>query len=454
VLAAFCALAACSKDAPSPYPGMDAVHYTVSEENFPNPERGFYTALTFLSSSSSDIPDVTFEVNRKLGRTLYLFEFHLKDYINSDIADDYLQMIEKAFQALRKGGAKCILRFAYSNGNGEKDKPWDAPLDRTLGHIAQLKPLLQEYYDVIMVVQTGFVGSWGEWYYTDNYKDNASRKAVVDALLDAVPACRQIELRTPQFKMDLYGCTAADTITRATAHQETVKSRLAGHDDCYLADRNDTGTFRGTTDKQFWMSDSRYTIFGGETCGISIYCHCDPTSQSGITAPGAMADMESLHFTYVNQGYHPKVIQRWKSEGCYDKMNLRLGYRLALTEGYFTKDAALGGQMRVILNIHNQGFASVQNPRDAFLVLADASGKEISREKLNSAPRFWMPGETTLIDQTIDLPESASGKISLYLHMPDPCKTISSNPFFSIRLANEGVWEEKTGYNLLHTFNL
>ena len=224
-------------------PGMTAVSYQATDAIIANPERGFYTPQEIYNASGKGISKDGAAVNRKNFRTLYLLEFHLKDFVSSDISEDYLECIRRYFTSLREGGAKCVLRFCYSNGFDEKDKPWDAPLEQALRHIAQVKPLIQEFYDVIMVVQTGFIGSWGEWYYTENYNDNASRKAIVDALLDAVPDCRQIELRTPAFKMTLYGYALADTLTRATAHQTDIKGRLGGHNDCYLATANDQGTY-------------------------------------------------------------------------------------------------------------------------------------------------------------------------------------------------------------------
>lgn len=44
--------------------------------------------------------------------------------------------------------------------------------------------------------------------------------------------------------------------------------------------------------------------------------------------------------------------------------------------------------------------------------------------------------------------------MTLYLNLPDPCENLRNNPKFSIRLANEGVWDENTGYNRLYTFSL
>lgn len=444
---------ACVKGPEDKFPGLNTVTYKADDAVIPNPERGFYTAAEIHEANRKGISTDGATASRKQGRTLYLLEFHLTDFVNSDISDDYLQCIRRYFESLRNGGLKCILRFCYSNGMYEQDKPWDATPDQVERHIAQVKPLIQEYYDVILVVQAGFIGSWGEWYYTENFTDDASRKRVVDALLDAVPAQRQIELRTPEFKMRLFGFSSADTLTRATAHQETTKARLGGHNDCYLASSSDQGTYRGNTDRQYWASESLYTIMGGETCGLSGFCHCEPQPDSK-NAHGVLADMAINHFTYLNQGFHQGVLKRWREEGCFEEIQKRLGYRFVLEHGYFTKSPKAGEELRVVLEIRNDGFAPAMNPRDAELVLTDEGGSVLKTWTLNSDPRYWMPGETTTVDQTITLPEGISGEVTLSLNLPDHCTNLRSNPLYSIRLANLDTWDEETGYNTLTSFKL
>jgi hypothetical protein len=44
-----------------------------------------------------------------------------------------------------------------------------------------------------------------------------------------------------------------------------------------------------------------------------------------------------------------------------------------------------------------------------------------------------------------------AGEYDLFLNLPDPEPTLNSNPAYSIRLANQDVWEEATGYNSLMT---
>ena len=448
IAAAVTAIAACGKD--NEYPGLDAVAFEASDAIIPNPERGFYSASEVHHVTNNGVSAESIEAGRKQGRTLYLLEFHLTDYVTSDISEDYLQTIRTKFNSLRTGGVKCILRFCYSNGMSEKDKPWDATKEQVLRHIAQLKPLLQEYYDVIMVVQAGFIGSWGEWYYTDNFNNNSDRKDLVNALLDAVPDCRQIELRTPAYKMKLFGYSLADTITRAEAHLPTLKARLGGHNDCYLSSANDVGTYSGPNDRTYWSAESLYTIMGGESCELTSYCHCEGTDKYN----GALKDLAINHFTYLNNGYHQQVLARWRTEGCMEEIQKRLGYRYVLEKAFFTKAPQAGAPLRVVLKIRNDGFAPAQNPRDAELVLTDNGGKVIGTWPLESDPRYWYPGEVTVIDQTVNLPSGVSGECTLHLNLPDPCENLHNKPRYSIRLANENVWDEDTGFNKLTTFAL
>ena len=75
-------------------------------------------------------------------------------------------------------------------------------------------------------------------------------------------------------------------------------------------------------------------------------------------------------------------------------------------------------------------------------------------DNLDVDPRFWFGGNKVVVDKTIKLPAEATGKCMLYLNLPDPEETLHDNPLFSIRLANDDVWEEETGYNKIAEFTL
>lgn len=438
-----------------PLAGLETVSFEESDAVIANPERGFYSTREVRSATANPITASAINLSRSQGRTLYLLEFYLMDYVKSDISEDYLQLMRSNLAALREGGAKAIIRFAYSNGYSEADRPWDATEEQALRHVAQVKPILREYSDVIYVLQAGFVGSWGEWYYTENFNMNPvteaqyqPRKHLLEALLDALPENRQVEVRTPQFKMKIFGYALADTLTAPEAHLATVKARIAGHNDCFLASDSDTGTFNGQNDREYWKAETRYTIMGGETCGLSKYCNCE----DGENYDGALTTLRKYHFSYLHLGYHPQVISRWRTDKCFDEIDRNLGYRLVLREAGFTKEAKAGASYRVVLNMENVGFASPMNPRGAELVISSKDGKVVKTYPVSSDPRTWHSGTFTL-DETITLPDSA-GEYVLSLNLPDPEPTLKDNPLFSIQLANKNVWDKNTGYNTLRTINV
>lgn len=426
------------------YKGLRRVTYQATDAQFANPERGFYGVRDFRKVGSP-LSVASVKSNLLQNRSLFYLGFYLTDFMESDISADYLAMVGTSLQALREGGNKCIIRFAYKENEAETNKPWDASEEWVLRHIEQLAPVLSEYGDVIYVMQAGFVGVWGEWYYTDHFNMNPSkaedylpRRHVVDALLEALPSDRQLCIRTPEFKMKMFGLSLADTLTSSTAHNGTNLSRLAGHNDCFVASSSDYGTFNNNTDRAFWNAETRYTIMGGETCNVSKYCEC----------PNTLKDMTDQHWSYLNIQYNTKVLKVWKDNNCFDEIERRLGYRLTMKEGYFSPEATRGGKFRAVVKIVNEGFAAPMNPRDVELVLVDADGGE-SRFLLDDIdPRCWYENTVNVIDTEIELP-SAPGKYTLYLNLPDPKSTLRSNPLFSIRTANDNTWDAESGYNRL-----
>lgn len=414
------------------------VRFTESTKALVNPERGFYGGAVDIFSASSPVKLSAAKAVRAGGMSLMYVGFYLNSFMNGDISEAYLDMVQSSLDAIRNAGIKCVLRFAYQNDEGKK--PWDAPVDVVLHHVEQLKPLLQKNADVIFVLQAGFVGVWGEWYYTTNFgyqprtdADYEPRRKLTAALLDALPASREIALRTPQFKMRMYGLSLKDTLTAATAHDGSPLSRLCGHNDCFGASEDDYGTFDNeTADRAFWKADTRYMIMGGETCQVSDYCTCRVS----------LKDMEDYHWTYLNSSYNSSVLNRWKSSGCLAEITDRLGYRLVMEEISYSKEPKAGETFQMLMKLRNRGFAAPMNPRNAEVVFVAADGA-VSRFPLGSDPRTWQPGPHAL-PFACKLPADHG---SFYLALEDPL--LPERPEYSIALANEGVFDSGSGWNKL-----
>ena len=74
--------------------------------------------------------------------------------------------------------------------------------------------------------------------------------------------------------------------------------------------------------------------------------------------------------------------------------------------------------------------------------------------KLDIDPRRWEPGTTTFTTK-LHIPSNiAEGEYRLALWLPDGYESLRDNPLYAIQFANENMWDESTGYNVLGTINV
>ena len=435
------------------------VVFTESDEIIANPERGLFSQSYFESSNLDTHAEAKIISNNRDAAdkmTLYLHSYYLTDYMESDIPQAFLDRLDFNMNALREGGGKAILRFSYKHSMERTDEPWNATAEWIHKHIDQITPYLQKNADVILCVQCGFLGSWGEWYYTDSgFKMNPSkdedfepRWEVLDHMLRAVPESRQVALRIPAYKMRYLRMKGLgeEPLTEAEAYQKTPKARIGGHNDCFVSSANDVGTYGGPSDREFWAEDTKYTIMGGETC--------EKRSQS--EGGHAISEMERYHWTYLNRAYREEVTGMWRSDGTMATMLRRLGYRFVLDRAILTEKPKAGQLYKAYLQLHNKGFAAPVNKRDVELIFvstADPKKKFIYPQTVD--PRFWLPSEEAY-SFTLEcmLDAGMKGEYKLYLNLPDSYESLHNDPRYSIRLANEDMWDEETGYNLISTINV
>jgi hypothetical protein len=475
---------------PSP---TDTVAYTESDSDFANPERGFYRYSETDASSYTPLDSSQLKVWRtlqqadgggtyKIYSTLVFRYFILTGFTHALLPADLLDKIKGDFVAARQAGVKLIPRFAYTQTANPGNCPegficplyGDAPKDMVLQHIAQLKPLLQDNADVIACMQLGFIGVWGENYYTDYFGDASSNGAgqlfdnnwqdridVLKALLDALPADRMVQVRYPQIKQRLvYGIdalTSSAALTDAEAFSGTYKARIGTHNDCFLSGVGDYGTYddygNSATPRQsaitpltaYAQQDNKYTAVGGETCD-DTYSPQNDCENAGM----AQTVMGGLHYSFLNCAYNNDVNNDWVDGGCMDNIKRNLGYRFVLKSGIYPGAAVKAGmEFTFSLNLKNEGYASPFNERPAKLILRQqAGGKEYSFT-LAADPRKWYSGDLRVNETVLTDAGMPKGKYDLFLYLPDKYSSITARPEYAIRLANANVWEAGTGYNKL-----
>ena len=415
------------------------VTYLSDDSKFPNPERGFYKYTeSTLETNPSALGEITMKAYRTQNITLIYRIYYLKAFRDKDLNAQALSQIDTDMAVLRSTGVKCVLRFAYSSQENEPD----APLDIVLRHLDQLKPVFEKNADVIAVLQAGFIGAWGEWYYSsNNLKTDGIRATILDKMLDALPERRMIQVRTPAYKTNYLQRNTP--LTRSEAFTGSKAARIGHHNDCFLASATDYGTYENVqAQKEYLNTDALYVPVGGETC--------PPSGVSPADCQKAEQEMSDLHWSFLNDDYFKGVNDRWITQGCMDNIIRKLGYRFALISGKYTDKIAPGGTFNARLKITNSGYASPYNPRKAEFVLINNATKQIYAAETKENPGFWLPQAVTDIDVSLGIPKNMpQGTYGLYLNLPDPEPTLRGNRDFSVRLANKDVWDPDTGYNNL-----
>src|SRR5690606_9885123 len=90
-----------------------------------------------------------------------------------------------------------------------------------------------------------------------------------NALLDALPAGKMVQLRTPKLKRTLYNTNSPLTLTQAFTDANIA--RVGHHNDCFLASSTDEGTYDNiAVDYPYLEQETRFTPMGGESCSVNL----------------------------------------------------------------------------------------------------------------------------------------------------------------------------------------
>ncbi len=439
---------------PTPTPTMSSqtITYSASTSIIANPERGLQKYSKNVSSNGSyDFVNQTTLINNRTGsdKVTVLYRYIiLSGYNNTDIIDStYLDNLQTDFNRIRNAGVKVIPRISYNIVTTANTQPSKA---RIISHIEALASTINANKDIILSIQAGSIGLYGEWYYTDSsveFGDQGNispsqwlnRKDVVDAMLtnfEDVP----IQVRTAKAKQEMYGSTL---ISGSTAYQNTPLARVGFYNDALFNSYGDEGTYDisgqctnpvGSFDYNFISNAGNYLPNTGESNGINP---CD----NGIRVSGANATYEFnlLNFSVVNRDYYLPIWDNWISTGYYDEILKNMGYRLQLTS------STLSGN-NLSLTINNIGYAKILFEKKVYIVLRNSLNVEFKR--LLPLDIRTLEKGVNIVNITVpnDVP---SNSYLLLLQISDKNVGLENRSEYCIQFANTGIWESTTGYNNL-----
>lgn len=469
--------------------------YKPSDKNFPNPERGFATNyeapwpadLKITWGFCNPSPENSKKYNytawneplklellksqRTKGESLAMVRYHIADFRNRPLSPKFLKHLDTDFVTIRRAGLKSVIRFAYNWPGGGPD----APIDKVLLHLDQLKPVLRKNVDVIAFMDAGFIGCWGEMHTSTNNlmgmdKDgnavmNNNSRLIMNKIFDVLPKERMVTVRYPRYKFDYFGSKdwkPIAPIKTSEAFSGSKKARWAQMDDCLVCGEWNASTLWSPRKNakeilNFLNQDNRYVVQSGEPGDVPKKQPKDADGDGYTTnydsCPRVLELFKQMRWSTSNSGFNPSPTsadERWKRDGCYEEIAKTFGYRFRLLESSIPRRVNAGSQLLMSFKIINDGWASPYNPRQLEIILRNRKSGAITRLGLSNDPRFWQAKETQIINVQKRLPSNlTTGEYDVLMNLPDPAPRLKNRPEYSIQLANKDTWEASSGYNSL-----
>ena len=364
-------------------------------EEIVNPDCGFYKAFSgYLMRNSDQSPISESKISsERLNYGLYHLRIGLEDFssnaggVDSEIDATAKLGLEQMLSYLRDYKISAIIRFSYnvtgacdSSDNYLENEP---SIDLIVKHIKALGEVISKYSDVIIGVDSGMVGPWGEQHSTalgSASKSNAKTYyKIVEAWLNSLPQNIAVGVRRPKYFVywanEKYGLSLTESsLANFSAEDYPEAKRVAVYNDGYLGSSSDLGTFVDRNAEIIFIGkQAENTLYGGEvvadrdTDAIGEYNDVDYLEVEGFIT----------HTSYLNIDWnYDAVISNWQTSTYNGQDKLyknkvtdftfvknRLGYRLVLQGVSAPTIIKAGDTLSLGIDMQNKGFASLmRNP--------------------------------------------------------------------------------------------
>ena len=408
------------------------VVYQPSNAVISNPEKGFYHYTSTGSSGGYNLINQAtitgYRTNENI--TVIQRQFFLRDFITGiPITSTYLTNMQTDFNRIRSAGAKVLVRFTYTSSTATVYQPTKAQI---LTHIAQLAPVVNANKDVIVSIQAGFIGRYGEWYYTGSTEFGSgnytavttaqwnNRKEITDRMTSSFDVSIPLQLRYVYAKQKMYG--------------NTFIGRIGFYNDSFLGTYGDSGTFNvsskfGTptaADVTYWQNATINNPVTGETNMVNV-----PRTNCSNT----ILEMDKFNWSLINKDYLPTVITGWQTNGCFTTIQKSIGYDFRINNSNITNGV-------LTINIGNYGYANVFKDRKAYLVCKNTSTNVNYSFVIDNNIKNIKTTSYTITTNLASLGLPA-GNYKLLLNLPDP---LINNKLYSIQMSNLNTWTTE-GFN-------
>lgn len=323
---------------------------------------------------------------------------------NQNLTEDALNVLQATFDSIRAYDGFAVVRICYDpwyNGrsNVTPDHEW------VLKHVKQLAPVLSKNTDVIVALEMGMHGAYGEMHSDTNITYDRVAEAV-NLMLRNTPPELKILTRTGNYSAKVLGFDnwGVDFHIDGEKFKEIAEAkgdtmyRVGMFNDGYLGTQYDYGTWGGDCASSICREEGvawleKYSIntpYGGEALATA-------SGYQVINTPEFLAyEGFRTHTSYLNVQWNYNLINEWKKtpfkqkDFDYDPSRLdslsgfkyiddHLGYRFVLRESWLSDTVGNDHMLRAKLRIQNVGFGNLtRNAPVRLAVLEDLEGSNLA----------------------------------------------------------------------------
>ena len=378
-----------------------------------------------------------------------------KDY---DLDDAFFKGMRGTLENCRKNGCTVAVRFRY-DANG-KTNPEPATFEQVLHHIDQIKAdgFLEDYKDILMYVESGFVGAWGE-QHSGKYTSLEYKAKLLQAVLDMTPDDIPVTVRTPNIFAQWAGIKASELGTWESEPGMDA-ARVGLYNDGYMGSDSDLGTYADRENETAWLGrQTLRTYFGGEFSGNLEWAQKYDT----YLPENAIPEMYKTHLSYINGNIYQlykdyeytKALDKTGYNTAYYGQNVftfvrdHLGYRFVLQKSELSEKTAQGEAFDLHFSVLNTGFANPIRPQKAQLIL-EKKGQYIVTDIPDLDDREWR--SCTVQDEalSVKLPGGIEpGTWNVYLRLSVGNQDVADGNLRCVEFANKDIWNASLGANRL-----
>ena len=384
---------------------IDTTDAMATLENF---DRGFYTPQVLHLKPSGSKP-----IEKPYGKLLHLraeiSEFSSNAWlsidttggkrdtvrgVSQDLTEDALNVLQTTFDNIRKNNGHVIVRICYDPWYNGRSNVTPAH-EWVLKHVEQLAPVLSKNTDVIVALEMGMHGAYGEMHSDTNITYDRVAEAT-NLMLRNTPPELKILTRTGNYSAKVLGFDNwgvdfhidGEKFAEIAEAKGDTMYRVGMFNDGYLGTQYDYGT---------WGADCKTSICREEgVAWLEKYGINTPYGGEALTTAGGYQVINTpeflayegfrTHTSYLNIQWNNNLIDSWKKthfEGKdfeYDGskidsltgfkyVNDHLGYRFVLRESWITDTVGTDGILRAKLRIQNVGFGNLTHKVKASLVV-------------------------------------------------------------------------------------